>query len=89
MIRQFAAIFLLVAGFTVIALAADAPSDVGAFTAYVQNKLQLYSPSPIDVAGPLNLSVRKSGTEIALPSLKPLYELCPSSTEKYDEAVSD
>ena len=89
MIRKLTAVFLHSAGFTVIAFAADVPSNEAAFTAYVQNKLQLYSPSPINVVGPLSLSVKTSDTQINLPSLRPLHELCSSSPAKCDEAVDD
>ena len=89
MFRRFALISLLSAAFAVSALASDVPSDEAAFTAYVQNKLQLYSPSPIHSAGSLRLSIQTAGEAIDLPSLKPVHDLCLSSPAKCDGAVDD
>ena len=71
------------------ALAADVPKDKGAFTTYMQTILQLYSPSPINLLGPLSLSVGTSNAAVKLPSLKPLHKLCVASPSKCDHAVND
>jgi hypothetical protein len=89
MVRQLAAVFLLSFGFAAFARAADAPGDEAAFTAYIQNKLQLYSPLPINVVGSLSLSVGAVATAVSLPSLKSLHELCATSPSKCDGAVND
>jgi len=89
MFRRFAALALFSFGFVGGALAADVPKDKAAFTAYMQTKLQLYSPSPINVIGPLSLSVGTSNAAVKLPSLKPLYKLCVASPSKCDHAVND
>lgn len=89
MTRHFLLSSLLSAAFTVSALAGAVPGDEVAFTAYVQNKLQLYSPSPIRSSGPLSLSVQTASATIDLPSLKQVHELCLSSPAKCDDAVND
>lgn len=87
MIRRFVAGSLFSFAVVASAWATDAPSDERAFTAYVQNKLQLYSPSPINMVAPLRLSAGAAGVEVDLPSLKPLRELCVTSPAKCDAAV--
>ena len=87
--RQFALFSLLFAAFAASALGGDVPGDEAGFTAYIQNKLQLYSPSPIHSAGPMHLSVQATSATVDLPSLKPLHELCVSAPAKCDDAVND
>ena len=89
MIRQFAFALLLAVASPVLALASDVPSDEAAFTTFIRDKLQLYSLSPIRVAGPLSLSMQTADSSIDLPSLRPLHELCQSSPTKCDQAVND
>jgi TonB family protein len=71
------------------AWSADVPKDKAPFTAYMQNKLQLYSPMPINVVAPLSLSVGPANAAVALPSLKPLHKFCVASPSKCDHAVND
>lgn len=71
------------------ASAADIPKDKAAFTLYMQNKLQLYSPLPINVVGPLSLSVGTASAAVTLPSLKTLHKLCVATPAKCDHAVND
>jgi Protein of unknown function (DUF1036) len=89
MFRQLAAVFLLWFGFAVVTMAADVPGDETAFTSYIQTKLQLYSPLPVNVVGPLSLSAGAATTAVSLPSLNPLHELCVASPSKCDGAVND
>jgi TonB family protein len=76
-------------GFAGPALAGDIPKDKAAFTAYMQNKLQLYSPSPINVVGPLRLSVGTANAAVALPSLKTLHKRCIAAPATCEHAVND
>lgn len=90
MIRRVAFVsFLFSFGVAVTAMAADVPSDAAAFTTYIQSKLQLYSPQPINLVGPLSLSVGASGSAVDLPSLKSVHDLCATSPSKCDGAVND
>jgi hypothetical protein len=89
MVRRLAAVALLTFGIAAYARASDVPSDEAAFTSYIQTKLQLYSPQPVNLAGPLSLSVGATATAVSLPSLKPLHELCATSPAKCDGAVND
>ncbi len=54
------------------AQAAEIPMDDAGFTAFIQQRLQLYAPGKITIAGPLSLT---TGTT-ALPSLKPVHDAC-------------
>jgi|SRR5476651_1933612 len=56
--------------------AADIPTDDAGFTAYIQNRLQLYASGPVNVVGPLSLSVGTSANSTPLPSLKPAHDTC-------------
>src|SRR5690242_10349604 len=82
-------VLLYAFGFGVPALADAVPKDRAAFTAYIQKKLQLYSPSPINVVGPLSLSVGTANAAVALPPLKTLHKLCVASPAKCEHAVND
>jgi TonB family protein len=86
---SFAGLLLFAFGFAVPASAGDVPKDEPAFTAYMQNKLQLYSPSPINVVGPLSLSVEISGATVKLPSLSPLHKRCAAAPSKCGHAIDD
>jgi len=50
--------------------------DEGTFTSYVEKRLQLYSPAPINVVGTFELSVGKGDAEMDLPSIRSLHESC-------------
>jgi uncharacterized membrane protein len=63
--------------------------DDAGFTTYVQQKLQLYSPSPISSTGTLSLSVSAPGSATNLPSLKPVHDSCVATPAKCDRAVND
>ena len=89
MFRKLAAVLAISAAFVTAGQAAEISSDEAAFTTYVQQKLQLYSPSPINLVGPLSLSVGPSSTAIDLPSLKPVHDLCLASPSKCERAVND
>ena len=87
--RQIVLVLLLSSAVAATALAGDVPADESAFTAFVQNKLQLYSPSPIQSLGPLHLAVKTANATVDLPSLKSLHELCVSAPAKCDNAVNE
>lgn len=89
MLRRFAAVSLFSFGIAVSANAADVPSGEAAFTSYIQTKLQLYSPQPVNLVGPLNLTVGAPTSAVSLPSLKPVHDLCVASPSKCDGAVND
>src|SRR5215831_4453903 len=89
MIRQFAAGVIVCFGISAIAFAADVPIGEPAFTSYIQNKLQLYSPSPINLVGPMSLSIGTASSAVNLPSLKALHEMCVASPAKCDGAVNE
>jgi TonB family protein len=89
MFRRFVALALFSFGFVGNSFSAEVPKDKAAFTTYMQAKLQLYSPSPIKVLGPLSLSVGTSNASVTLPSLKPLHKLCVASPLKCDHAIND
>jgi uncharacterized membrane protein len=75
------------------AYAGDIPLDEAGFGEYIQRRLQLYSRSPIKVAGPFTVSVAEPGGDKILPSFEPLHEMCmrqPSECERAaDSYVSD
>jgi uncharacterized membrane protein len=89
MICRLGVAFALSFGLASHAAAADIPGDEAAFTSYIQTKLQLYSPQPVNLVGPLSLSVGAPTIAVGLPSLKPLHELCRASPAKCDGAVND
>ena len=89
MVRKLAAVLALSAAFVSAGHAAEIPSDAAAFTTYVQQKLQLYSPSPINLVGPLSLSVGPASSAINLPSLKTVHDLCVLAPSKCERAVND
>jgi TonB family protein len=89
LVVSLASISLLSFGLAATSLASDVPKDKSAFTSYMQNKLQLYSPLPINFVGPLSLSVGTSSAAVRLPSLVPLHKHCMASPSKCDAAVND
>jgi uncharacterized membrane protein len=60
--------------------------EVG-FTAYVQKRLQLYAPAPVNIVGPLSLSLGNAGDTKPLPSLKPLHDACLSAPATCEAAA--
>lgn len=67
------------------ALAADIPMDDAGFTAYVQKRLQLYAPTTVTVTGPFALAAG----DRALPSLKPVHDVCVAKPADCSSAASD
>jgi hypothetical protein len=52
------------------------PTDEAGFTAYIQQRLQLYAPAPINIVGPLSLSFGSTKDAKAVPSLQPVHDAC-------------
>lgn len=64
-----------------------APMDEAGFTAYIQQRLQLYAPAPVTVIGPLSLSFGAAPDVKPLPSLGPLHDACLKEPAKCEAAA--
>ncbi|HXC56837.1 MAG TPA: hypothetical protein VNU97_16175 [Rhizomicrobium sp.] len=77
-----------------LALAAPAsaqgvvPLDDAAFTAYLQQKLQLYSAVPVTVAGPLGIDVAVAADNVVAISLHDLHDACVRTPAQCDAIVT-
>jgi uncharacterized membrane protein len=69
------------------AQASDIPTDDSGFTAYIQNRLQLYASVPVNVVGPLSLSAGTPANSSPLPSLKPVHDTCISQPAQCQAAA--
>ena len=67
--------------------AATVPMDEAEFTAYIQKRLQLYAPAPVNIVGPLSLSLGAAADTKPLPSLKPLHDACLSAPARCEAAA--
>ena len=61
--------------------------DEAGFTAYVQQRLQLYAPAPIHVVGPFSLAVGSGADAKPLPSLVSVHEACMREPAKCEAAT--
>lgn len=71
------------------AQAAGIPMDEAGFSAYVQQKLQLYAPAPIYVVGPYSLTMGSGADARPLPSIKPLHDACVSAPANCESATHE
>ena len=73
----------------VAARADGVPLDGTGFTNYIQQKLQLYSPSPVTVVSPFHVSVVRVGNDVSVLNFQSLHDDCarkPADCESLSHA---
>jgi len=71
------------------ALAGDVPIGDAPFTAYIQQKVQLYTPAPVRVTGPFSIAIGAAGEANLVYEFKTLHDDCVQTPVQCDAKVHD
>jgi hypothetical protein len=82
--RAKAAMALLFGLLAAPALAGDVPLGDADFIAYIQHKLQLYTPAPVRVTGPFSIAIGAPGGANLVFEFKTLHDDCMSAPAQCD-----